>query len=102
MLAWDRVDRSHVLRAIDECDELGCKSFLSKYGYRPSRTYQLLHGGHEYPSKAILAVAYLHATGQLLRPVRVDGGKWGAARILRKLDFEVNGDAIHATRRRHE
>lgn len=92
MVNWAAVERSHVLAALAECDRLGCAEFLQKYGYSPSRRYHVVHEGREYPSKAILAVAYLHATGDLLGPVRVDGGRWGAARVLRRLSFEVTGD----------
>lgn len=92
MLDWTAVERSHVLLAIEECDRLGCESFLRKYRYSPARAYHVVHEGQKYPSKAILAVAYLRATGDLPGPVRVDGGRSGAARVLRKLGFEVTGN----------
>ena len=47
-----------VLRAIAEYDAIGSNAFLDKYGYRPARSYFLVHGGRRYPSKAIAGVAH--------------------------------------------
>jgi hypothetical protein len=50
-------ERSAVLSAIAEYDELGREAFLARYGYGPSRAYFLEHDGKEYDSKAIVGVA---------------------------------------------
>lgn len=92
MLNWRVVGPKHVKEALQECDDLGSDAFLAKYGYSPSRTYHLVHNGREYPSKAIIAVAYGRATGVVPNKVLVDGGRHGAARVLRRLGFEVTGD----------
>jgi len=36
---------------------------LRRYGFGRARSYVLRNRGQEYASKAILGVAYLHATG---------------------------------------
>ena len=92
MVQWRMAERSHVLAAVTECSRLGDAAFLHKNGYAPPRRYHVVHEGRIYPSKAILAAAYFHATGELLAPVRVDGGRGGSARVLRRLGFEVIGD----------
>lgn len=94
MPQWDKVDEAHVISAIEECDALGVDEFLVRYRYKPSRQYRVVYAGREYPSKAILAVAYGRATGHVPGSVQVDGGKFGAARVLRRLGFEVTGDSV--------
>ena len=59
---WNLVTRQHVLAAIAECDQLGSREFLQRYHFGRAPAYTLWHGGQEYDSKAILGVAYLHAT----------------------------------------
>jgi hypothetical protein len=49
----DLTDRSAVLQAIAEYDQLGRESFLARYGFGPARSYFLLHNGKRYDSKAI-------------------------------------------------
>src|SRR4051794_30276678 len=67
MIDWSVVSRDHVLEAMRECDDLGCAEFLARYRYGPSRTYHVVHHGREYPSKAILGVAYGRAAGAVPR-----------------------------------
>jgi hypothetical protein len=69
-VAWDRVSRDDVLRAIEEYDRLG-------YNHR------------RYASKAILGVTYEFVTGQPVGSRDFESGKSGAAAVLRKLGFEV-------------
>src|SRR5262250_1668112 len=68
MVAWDRVTRSDVLRAIKEYDRLGPKRFFSEHGFAPTTTYELAWEQRRYPPKAILGTAYDFATGQRLVP----------------------------------
>ena len=86
---WNVVDRPHVLAAIAECDRLGSKEFLRRHGFGRARAYMLWHRGEEYDSKAILGVAYLHATGRPATSEEFSGGETGAAKVLRELGFDV-------------
>lgn len=89
MVAWARVTRADVLRAVQEYERLGAQQFFSDHGFGPARSYELVIGGRRYPSKAILGVAYELATGQHLGSGDFEGGKSGAAQVLGKLGFEV-------------
>lgn len=51
-------DRSAVLKAIGEFDQIGRDAFLAKYGFGRSREYFILHGNKLYDSKAIAGAAY--------------------------------------------
>ena len=89
MVAWDRVSRDEVLRAIEEFDRLGPEAFFAEHGFSYSRTYELVWNERRYPHKAILGTAYELATGQRLRSGDFEGGKAGAVRVLEKLGFTV-------------
>ncbi|MFJ8746809.1 HNH endonuclease [Embleya sp. NPDC127516] len=80
------ITRETVLRAIEECDDLGVEGFRAKYGFGPARQYVLVHEAEQYDSKAILNVAHLYATGVL---GGFSGGKDHAAARLRELGFVV-------------
>src|SRR4051812_34670862 len=84
------VSQGAVLEAIAEFDELGSEAFLSKYGYRNALTWVLLHDGKEYPSKAILGVAYSKQFPDRV-PLRetgtYTGGVDSVVRRLRALGF---------------
>ena len=41
MVAWDRVSRADVLRAIKEYDRLGPERFFAEHGFAPATTYVL-------------------------------------------------------------
>jgi hypothetical protein len=86
---WNLVDRSHVLAAMEEHDRLGSREFLRRYGFRQARAYVVWRNGHEYASKAILGVAYLHATGHAATSDEFSGGEEGAAKVLTGLGFDV-------------
>lgn len=94
------IKRDHVVQAVFECDRLGTPVFLREYGFRTSQGYDLVHEGRDYPSKAIVGVAHRYATGKLASSRSFDGGKRGAARILRDLGFTVTDptdDAVALT-----
>ena len=89
MVAWDRVTRADVLRAIKEYDRLGPERFFSEHGFAPTTTYELVWNKRRYPPKAILGAAYAFATGQQLGSGDFEGGKTGAVRVLGTLGFTV-------------
>ena len=86
---FNRVDQTDVLLALTEHDELGAEEFLDIYGFKPARTYLLVHEGKTYDSKAILGVAYGYATGTSATSDEFSGGVVGAVKWLEKLGFEV-------------
>ena len=88
-IAWDKVDRKDVQRAIKEYDKLGPDRFFAEHGFAPTTTYQLVEGERQYPPKAILGTAYEFATGQRLASGDFEGGKTGAVSVLGKLGFNV-------------
>ena len=88
-VAWDHVDRTDVLRAIQEYDRLGPAAFFAAHGFAPTTTYELVWDERRYPPKAILGTAYELATGQRLASGDFEGGKTGAVRVLGKLGFTV-------------
>ena len=89
MVAWDRVSRADVLRAMKEYDRLGPERFFSEYGFAPTTTYELAWEKRRYPPKAILGTAYEFATGERLGSSDFEGGKTGAVRVLGQLGFTV-------------
>lgn len=89
MVAWERVTRRDVLRAINEYDRLGPEEFFAEHGFAPTTTYELVSNKRRYPPKAVLGTAYEFATGQQLRSSDFEGGKTGAVRVLGELGFRV-------------
>ena len=89
MVAWRRVTRRDVLRAIQEYDRLGPERFFSARGFAPATTYELLWNERRYPPKAILGAAHELATGKRLESGDFEGGKTGAVAVLGKLGFAV-------------
>jgi hypothetical protein len=89
MVAWDRVTRRDVLRAIREYDRLGPEQFFSERGFAPTTTYELVLNKRRYPPKAILGAAYELATGHRLGSGDFEGGKTGAVTVLGKLGFTI-------------
>ncbi len=75
--------REAVLSAIQEHDALGAEAFLTKYNYRESKLYVLVHNGRQYASKAILGVA----AGVAARVF--SGGAEHTVHELRRLGFRV-------------
>src|SRR5580704_7684241 len=79
MVAWDRVTRNEVERAIQEYDRVGPQAFFAAHGFAPTTTYQLVWEERRYPPKAILGTAYELATGERLASGDFEGG--GAGRV---------------------
>jgi hypothetical protein len=88
-IAWDKVARADVLRAIQEYDRLGPERFFSAHGFAPTTTYDLVLDRRSYPPKAILGTAYEFATGHRLASGDFEGGKTGAVKVLGKLGFTI-------------
>ena len=88
-IAWDRVTREDVLRAIEEYDRLGPERFFSEHGFAPTTTYELVWEDRSDPPKALLGTAYELATGERLASGDFEGGKSGAVRVLGELGFTV-------------
>jgi len=89
MVAWDRVTRRDVLRAIQEYDRLGPEQFFSGHGFAPTTTHELVWEKRRYPPKAVLGAAYEFAMRQQLASGDFEGGKTGAVRVLGNLGFTV-------------
>jgi 5-methylcytosine-specific restriction protein B len=78
------ITRDHVLQAIHEVDLDGYPEDAR------STTYDLIHQGHRYPPKYILALAGKHATGEELDRASFTGGETSTAfSVLRKLGFVI-------------
>jgi hypothetical protein len=88
-IAWDEVTHAHVVRAIQEYDDLGPERFFSEHGFAPTTTYDLVWDERRYPPKAILGTAYELATGQRLASGDFEGGKNGAVKVLGGLGFTI-------------
>jgi hypothetical protein len=83
--------RESVIKAVRECDRLGCDSFLQKYGFREATHYFLLLNGRKYASKAIYGVAYgfEHPDKGPLASDEFNGGAQTVQRWLEQLGFTV-------------
>ena len=88
-MAWDRVTRREVLRAIEEYNRLGPQQFFAEHGFGPTTTYELVWNKRRYPPKAMLGAAYEFATGRKLDSGDFEGGKTGAVKVLEKLGFSI-------------
>lgn len=83
------VTRPAVLQAMAEYDAIGQKAFLTKYGFKPARTYRVWHDGKPYDSKAIVGAAFGYLPGNPL-PLKYDefsGGVIYVVPVLEKLGF---------------
>ncbi len=89
-MALGDVTANGVERAMAEFDQLGRDEFLSRYGFRKSRSYFLVRDGRRYDSKAIVGVAhrYNHSDRRLLRAQEFSGGD-PVLRLLKSLGFVV-------------
>lgn len=94
-VAWGKVARDNVVRAIQEYDRLGPEEFFSAHGFAPTTTYDLVWEERRYPPKAILGTAYEFATGQRLASGDFEGGKSGAVKVLGDLGFTVQARNQH-------
>jgi hypothetical protein len=89
MLAFEKVDQDHVLRAMSEFDRRGADEFLSHHGASGNREYMLIHGHKEYDARAILGVALQYAVGRVAQSEEFSDGGEGAAKVLQGLGFDV-------------
>jgi hypothetical protein len=94
-VAWGKVARDNVVRAIQEYDRLGPQELFSAHGFAPTTTYDLVWEERRYPPKAILGTAYEFATGQRLASGDFEGGKSGAVKVLGDLGFTVQARNQH-------
>ena len=83
------IDRDSVVKAMQECDEIGRESLLKKYGFRKARKYFLVYNGKQYDSKAIVGIAYGLKHETPLTPQDFYGGNDTVHPILEKLGFKV-------------
>lgn len=97
MVDFSKVSSSNVEQAVAEYDRLGQDEFLSTYGFGRSRGYELVVDGRKYDSKAVLGVAHRYATGTLAASSDFSGGRYGAAKVLRSLGFEVTQPSVSPT-----
>jgi hypothetical protein len=86
---WNLVTRSHVLSATAECDRLGSRDFVARFGFRGVHGSTLWHQGGEYDAAAVLGVAHVVATGRPVTKDELPGGHEGVAETLRELGFDV-------------
>jgi SAD/SRA domain-containing protein len=82
------VDQEHVLKAIEEFDDLGRPAFLRKYGFGPARQYVVVYSGEQYDSKALLGAAHGYATGRALTAAEFSGGLKTVVARLTALGFD--------------
>src|SRR5262249_23621513 len=79
--ALSREDVEHALRDLDQ---------NMSHPFGPSTTYDLVHNGRRYPSKAVIGLAAKHCTGVDLHPNDFEGGEETPAfHTLRRLGFEI-------------
>ncbi|WP_436993088.1 hypothetical protein [Streptomyces sp. enrichment culture] len=83
------VTRESVLKALEEHDHLGEEPFLLHYGFEPTRSSLLVHGGRRYRLDAIIAAAHRHALGHPLPQDMLADEHADAAHVLTQLGFEV-------------
>ncbi|MBB6121637.1 HNH endonuclease [Nocardiopsis algeriensis] len=86
------ITRDAVLQAIAEYDDLGQDDFLDTYGFKRAVSYDLVHNGRTYDSKAICGVAHKYVTGQALPASKFSGGAATVGKKLSALGFEVRSN----------
>lgn len=86
---WSVLDRSHVAAALAEYDRLGSREFLGRYRFGHASAYTIWHNGQEYDYRAVLGVAYLHATGRVPTREEFRDGERSAAKVLESRGFDV-------------
>jgi putative restriction endonuclease len=90
----DLTDPDSVKSAIREFDEIGRDAFLSKYQFRPARSYFLIHDNKRYDSKAIVGAAYgfQHPSRGPLAGRDFVGGEATVRPKLEAMGFTVTSD----------
>ena len=82
---FNAVQRVHVEQALADL-----MAGLMPAGFRDSTTYDVIHQGRPYPPKQLIALAYKHATGDIVAPDAFGGGEGTACfRRLRELGFLI-------------
>jgi hypothetical protein len=84
---------------MEEYDRLGQERFLAEHGFGRATAYLLIYCGRSYDSKAVLGVAYPHATGVRIGAHDFSGSVYVAAVVLRKLGFEIRDTRTSAGQR---
>jgi hypothetical protein len=87
----NRIDRDHVLTAMETWDAAGGANYMLVRG--GVSTHVLLHHGKEYDAAAIAGIAHGLATGRTLTPADIPGGSAGASKALTRLGFDVRDDS---------
>jgi hypothetical protein len=77
-------NKTSVLAAINEFDQIGRTEFLTKYGYGKAKEYFLVHKGKSYDSKAILGVA--HGIDHNIAALKFDDFSGGDIQVKKKLE----------------
>lgn len=95
----DLTSAKAVRDAMHEFDRVGREAFLSKYGFRPARSYFLSDNGKLYDSKAIAGVAYgiQHPERGHLTGRDFIGGDATVRPKLESLGFTVVSDEVAST-----
>jgi len=93
----DVTEPAAVVSAMREYHALGADEFRRRYGFRPSRAYNLEHDGRVYDSKAIIGVArgIQHPELGPMAAREFSGGASNAAERLRRLGFLVRSNSSH-------
>lgn len=81
------VEQEHVLKAIEEFDNLGRETFLSRYGYGETPRYAVVYQGKEYDSDALVGSAHGFAAGRAFGPSDLPSGPEAIAEYLAELGF---------------
>lgn len=101
-MALGDVGTAQVVAAVEEFDRIGRDAFLTKYGFKPSRTYLLVVDGRRYDSKAVVGAAHGCLPGrEPLAASEFSGGRDHAVKLLVGLGFEVipaGGEALSSSR----
>lgn len=80
-----------MLQTLAEYDDLSGEVFLAKYGFKPARSYLILHDGRRYDSKAVVGVAHRHVNGKALGSSDFSGGAATVVPVLARLGFRIEG-----------
>jgi len=97
MAFGDLDSKDAVLSAIAEYDKLGQSEFLSKYGFRKSRSYFLILNNNSSDSKAIIGAAHA-CQFPIHGPLAASDFSGGANTVKRKLEamgFIVSKNSIN-------
>lgn len=94
-MALSDIERTAILRAASEFDQLSRDEFLKRNGFRQSRSYFLRLDEKLYDSKAIVGVVHGYSGGgrRALAASEFTGGEATVAQLLRSLGFDVQVSA---------